>query len=142
MFSDLRSNAKAHPFPKSLERLGHADYFGERALLGNEVRSASITALEERDCNSAGSPHVGKDDVSGHGALENGQRNLPGNDAGSQSLLCPGRPSAHDCRQGQCLDYLKDRISLQDIAVLCRHHLFNEALEDTALTFKDLEPSP
>ena len=34
-------------FKKSRERLGHADYFGERALLGNEVRSASITALEE-----------------------------------------------------------------------------------------------
>jgi len=68
-------------------RLGHADYFGERALLGNEVRSASITALEDTE------------------------------------LWKMGKETFQEMMQGQCLDYLKDRISLQD----------------TALTFKDLE---
>ena len=33
--------------PKS-RRLGAPDYFGDRALLGSEIRSASIAALEER----------------------------------------------------------------------------------------------
>ena len=28
-------------------RLGDPDYFGERALLGGEIRSASIAALED-----------------------------------------------------------------------------------------------
>ncbi|CAE7453119.1 ATPK2 [Symbiodinium natans] len=68
-------------------RLGHPDYFGERALLGSEVRSASITALEDTE------------------------------------LWKMGEGTFQEIMQGPCLDYLKDRISLQD----------------TALTFKDLE---
>ncbi|CAE7497600.1 PRKG1 [Symbiodinium sp. CCMP2456] len=68
-------------------RLGDPDYFGERALLGSEIRSASITALEDTE------------------------------------LWKMGKETFQEMMQGPCLDYLKDRISLQD----------------TNLTFQDLE---
>ncbi|CAK9026003.1 unnamed protein product [Durusdinium trenchii] len=68
-------------------RLGDPDYFGERALLGGEIRSASIAALEDIE------------------------------------LWKMGKETFHQMMQGPCLDYLKDRISLQD----------------TNLTFTDLE---
>jgi len=68
-------------------RLGDPDYFGERALLGSEIRSASITALEDTE------------------------------------LWKMGKETFQEMMQGPCLDYLKDRISLQD----------------TNLTFRDLE---
>ncbi|CAJ1367025.1 unnamed protein product [Effrenium voratum] len=68
-------------------RLGDPDYFGERALLGSEIRSASIAALEDTE------------------------------------LWKMGKETFQEMMQGPCLDYLKDRISLQD----------------TNLTFQDLE---
>lgn len=68
-------------------RLGAPDYFGDRALLGSEIRSASIAALEDTE------------------------------------LWKMGKETFQEMMQGPCLDYLKDRISLQD----------------TNLTFSDLE---
>ena len=58
---------------------------------------------------------------SGHGALENGEGNFSGNDVWCLAglvLICMSRvhvkPMPFSARQGPCLDYLKDRISLQD----------------------------
>jgi len=72
---------------RNRRRLGHPDYFGERALLGSEIRSASITTLEETE------------------------------------LWKMDKKTFQEMMQGPCLEYLKNRIALQD----------------TNLTFKDLE---
>ena len=140
----------SHCIPAGLlvrSRLGDPDYFGERALLGSEIRSASITALEDpMSCN--GQPRVPAHGLkrAGHGAVENGKGNFPGDDARHQELVqvVQSQVSAHT-RQGPCLDYLKDRISLQDPEVCVRTLLTQLSLElkeDTNLTFRDLESEP
>eukprot|EP00930_Biecheleria_cincta_P043017 TRINITY_DN2958_c0_g1_i1.p1 TRINITY_DN2958_c0_g1~~TRINITY_DN2958_c0_g1_i1.p1 ORF type:complete len:1936 (-),score=358.88 TRINITY_DN2958_c0_g1_i1:26-5833(-) len=72
---------------KRLRTLGLGDYFGERALLGSEIRSARVTTMEDTE------------------------------------LWKMGKETFQEMMQGPCLDYLMNRISLQD----------------TKLTFKDLE---
>ena len=85
-----------------------------------EVRFAARASQHWRRavCTLAHSVHIHVCIRSGHGALENGEGNFSGNDVWCRELICMGSMNvkliASFARQGPCLDYLKDRISLQD----------------------------